>query len=94
MGGRPGGRTSQHAGEHPQDRVALRVPVTLVDELEVVDVEHDQRERVVVARGGGHRVRELVLEGALVGQVGEPVAGRALRRTLRWSRISRRPPTR
>ncbi len=63
--------------------------MTIVDELEVIDVQHDQRERILIAHRGGHRLRELVLEGPLVGQVGQPVAGRALKR---YAMVAHQPP--
>ena len=71
-------RLAQDLGDVPEHRVAVRMPVAVVDELEVVDIQHDQGQRILIARRGGDGLGELVLEGALVGQVGQPVARRAL----------------
>ena len=61
----------------------------VVDELEVVEVEHASA-RGFVALGGGDRLRQLVLERALVGQVGQPVARRPGQRE-RWPPHERSP---
>ena len=58
----------------------MRVSVPVVEELEVVEVDDDDRQRLVVARRRAHRARELVLEGSLVGQVGQAVARRTRER--------------
>jgi hypothetical protein len=42
---------AQDAREHPEDRISLGVSVAVVDQLEVVDVQQDQGERVAVASG-------------------------------------------
>ena len=54
--------------------------MAVVEELEVVDVEEDERERLLVARRRVHRAGELVLEDAMVRQVGQAVARRTLER--------------
>ena len=54
------------------------MPVAVVDELEVVDVQQRQSEGVLIARGGRDGPRELVLEGPLVGKVGQTIAGGSL----------------
>ena len=56
--------------------VAVGMPVAVVQELEVVDVEHHERQRLVEAGRGRDGLRELVVERALVRQVGHPVARR------------------
>jgi hypothetical protein len=52
--------------------------LAVVDQLEMVHIEDDQGEGVAVAPGGGDRLLEVGLEGALVGKVGQAVAGGAL----------------
>ena len=74
----PGAPLAQHRRDALQDRIAVRVTVPVVDELEVVDVESHQRQRVVLADRRRHRQRELVLKCALVRQVGQAIARCAL----------------
>src|SRR4051812_22684298 len=57
---------SQHARDLAQDDVSLLVAVGVVDRLEVVDVEHDQRDRLVEAAGTLDLARERVVEVAQV----------------------------
>ena len=78
VGAIPGPGLAQHLGHAPEHRVAVRMPVMVVDELEVIDIQHDQCQGILIARRGGDGLGELVLEGALVGQVGQPVARGAL----------------
>ena len=80
IGGVAGADVAQDGGHAPQQRVAVRMAVAVVEELEVVEVDHDDAQRVAVARGRHEVAREVVLERALVGQVGEPVAARAAQR--------------
>jgi hypothetical protein len=42
------------------------MPVMIVDELEVVDVQHNQGQRILIASRRSDSLRELVLEGPLV----------------------------
>ena len=74
----PGAPLAQHRRDALEDRIAVGVTVPVVDELEVVDVEGHQRQRVVVAGRRRHRQRELILKGALVRQVGQAIARCAL----------------
>ena len=46
-------RAGEELGDALQRRVAGRVPVLIVDALELVEVEHDQRQRPVAAPGPG-----------------------------------------
>ena len=73
-----GAAVAQQRGELAQQAVAVLVAVAVVLELEVVDVEQRERDRRAVARGLPDGARELVLERAVVVEVGEPVAARAL----------------
>jgi hypothetical protein len=53
---------SEHLRHAVDDFVAIGMAVAVVDELEVVDVEHGQRQRLVVAGRGGYREWEVILE--------------------------------
>ena len=64
---------AQHLGDRLEHRVAGRVAVRVVDLLEVVEVEHDDRARVAVADGAGERLDEARLEAAAVEQRGQQV---------------------
>ena len=75
-----GARIAQQVGELAQQAITVLVAVAVVLELEVVDVEQRERDRRAVARGLADGPRELVLEGAVVVEVGQPVAARALQR--------------
>jgi len=57
-----------------QHRVARDVPVGVVDALEVIDVEHDERQLAPVPLGPGDLAREGLVEGALVARLRERVA--------------------
>src|SRR6185295_10662841 len=61
-----GGQVAEHLVPH-------LVAVGLVDVLEVVEVEEEQRQRVVVALGAAELLAEAVLEVAVVVDGGEPV---------------------
>ena len=73
-----GALLAQQLGELAQQAVAVLVAVAVVLELEVVDVEQRERDGAGVARRLADRAGELVLEGAVVVEVGEAVAARAL----------------
>ena len=73
-----GARVAQQLGELAQQAVAVLVAVAVVLELEVVDVEQRERDRGAVAQRLPDRAGELVLEGTMVVEVGQPVAARAL----------------
>ncbi|MNC28306.1 hypothetical protein D3C75_765060 [compost metagenome] len=47
--GRPLQRLLQHLGKAPQALVARGVPITVVVGLEVIQVEHHQRQRIALA---------------------------------------------
>jgi hypothetical protein len=64
-------------GRAAQQRVAVRMAVAIVEELEVVEVDRGDGERLAVTGGGRGLALEVVAEGALVREVGEPVAARA-----------------
>ena len=63
----------QHARYMPEHGVALWMAVGVVDGLEVVDVEHDQADRVVVAADLLDLGVEELLETAVIRQAGELV---------------------
>ena len=73
-----GARIAQQLGELAQQAVAVLVAVAVVLELEVVDVEQRERDRRAVAQRLPDRTGELVLEGTMVVEVGQPVTARAL----------------
>ncbi len=64
----------RHALEY---RVALGMSLAVVDQLEVIDVQERQGEGIFIARRRSNGLGELIMEGALVGQVGQPIAGRS-----------------
>jgi hypothetical protein len=67
---------TQGVGDVAQDEITLLVPVEIVDRLEVVDVEHDQADRVRIAPDLVHHRAEELLKVAVGGQAGEVVADR------------------
>ena len=62
-------------GEGDERVVAGRVAVAVVDLLEVVDVDHQRRERLAAAAGAGELVARALLERAPVEQAGERIGG-------------------
>ena len=64
-------------GERGQQPVAVLVPQRVVDLLEVVEVEEDERDTLVAAAGLGRaQYAEAVAEQRPVGEAGEPVVER------------------
>ena len=61
-----------------QHRVALQVAVRVVDLLEVVEVDHQERDALVVAPRPVHLLQEALRQGAPVGQLGQLVGERVL----------------
>jgi hypothetical protein len=59
--------------DHP---VARHVAAAVVDQLQVVQVERDQCQRLARARRGGHRCLELLVERPVVGDAGQGVGRR------------------
>jgi hypothetical protein len=68
---------AQRRADAGQDLVAHRVPMLVVDLLEVVEVDHEQRERRLGRCGLGERPLQCVGDRALVGQPGQAVGGGA-----------------
>ena len=66
----------QQGAEAAQDAIAVGVAARVVDRLELVDVDEEERQRDVVAQGGRDLPIELLVEGAMVAQPGERVAQR------------------
>ncbi len=66
-------RTVHELAEAAQEAVAAGVPTTVVDGLELVEVDDQERERVLVARCRRHLAIELLLEGPMVAEPGEGV---------------------
>ena len=71
------------AGEHT---VADRVPVEVVDPLEVVHVDHAERERLVVGLGAEQLVLQPLLEAAVVAEPAQRVGQREPHRAQRLVR--------
>ena len=69
-------RGLQAAAELPAGRVAGEVAVGVVDLLEVVDVEHDQRQRPPVALRARDLALEQLVEEPLVVDAGQAVEDR------------------
>src|SRR5207244_3842801 len=63
----------QQVRERPEDRVAATVSLPLVDRLEVVDVDGEQRERVAARHRGGEIALEELLEAAMVRESGQRI---------------------
>ena len=88
-----GPAVSKHAGHVREHLVAMPVSVTVVDELEVVEIHQGHRERLGPAHGEGHGQLELLLEGAVIAKIRQ--GSRVARfTTLRCRRANERPPTR
>ena len=85
-------RGAQQVGQPPQHLVARAVSVHVVHPLEIVDVEHEQRHRVVRAT----RTRELgaqaLVEVAVVEEPGERVGLRLLLQPRAGVRVVERQP--
>ena len=75
-----------------QHRVAGEMADPVVDRLEVVEVEHDEREGAAVAVGAGDLARERLVEVAAVVQPGESVEIRELARLAEAARVVDRRP--
>ncbi len=67
---------AQRGPDTPERVVAGLVPVAIVEFLEVVEVEHDERELAAVAIALRDLMVEIVDEGAVVVEPREPVAER------------------
>ena len=67
---------AQADGDLLEQAVARVVPERVVDLLEAVEVDQQQRGRLAAALGGRQRVRHAVVEQRAVGQVGEVVVQR------------------
>ena len=85
------------AADLRQRAVAGEAPVLGVDPLEAVDVDEDERERALVALRAPRLGAQLLVEGAVIGEVRQLVAGararpagRSRRRTRRRAALRRR----
>ncbi len=74
--GRPN-RRAEDIGHFEEHLVADAMPVDVVDLLEVVEVEHDERDGVVLGRGPDELLPEPIVEGAVVVEAGQRI-GRSL----------------
>ena len=63
----------QDLGELRQDGITVQVPVRVVDLLEVVEVDHEECDRVVVPAGPLHLLKKLLGKRSPVGQLGQLV---------------------
>ena len=70
------GDALQHLGEELEHVVALAVAADIVDALEVVDVEHQQRDGVVRAAGAVELRAQALMEVAVVVEAGQRVCVR------------------
>ena len=83
-------RPGDGLGDRAQDEVADGMPVAVVEALEVVDVDHEDAERVIGPPAAGEEAAELV-EVAAVRQAGQGVGRRSrLRRPVRIGAVERR----
>ena len=69
---------AQALGHRAEDLVPLGVAVSVVDRLEVVEVEGDDRERALELSGAGDLLAQALVAGAMVQRPGEPVRARLL----------------
>ena len=67
------GTSFQDLGKFRQDGVAVEMPVRVVDLLEVVEVDHHERDRILVAARALHLLEKLLGKRAPVGQLGQLV---------------------
>jgi hypothetical protein len=65
------GTVAKDAGYLVEDHIALRVPMAIVDRLEVVDVEHDQRQPLVIAPDPLCLEAQQLLDATVVAESGE-----------------------
>jgi len=65
-----------------QHGVAVRVSALVVNLLEVIDVDERQRQRMIVSRGAGALAGEVLVERALIAELGEIVGQRRGRQRL------------
>src|SRR6185437_2889024 len=65
-----GERLAHQRDDQPQRLVAAGVPELVVDELEMIDIDGEQRQRPPLARGGGDDLFCAILEGAPVEHAG------------------------
>ena len=73
----PGSRHREHGGGHGLEHlVAGGVALVVVDDLEVVEVDEDEREGLAELLAGLQPLPQPLLEGALVPQAREAVAAR------------------
>ncbi len=68
--------TVDRTGKQAERLVPHRVALTVVDDLEVVDVDSDQRDGVALPLGPAKVLTEPFLEGAVVEQAGQRVLER------------------
>ena len=59
-------RGPEDVGDLDEQLVAVAVAVDVVDPLEVVEVEHDERDGVVLCRGTHDLLPKPIVEGAMV----------------------------
>ena len=71
-------RPRERRGERSQEPVALLMAVAVVRQLEVVEVEEDERDAAAVATRPGGFAGELRVERAVIEEAGERVAARAV----------------
>src|SRR5690606_10914931 len=73
-------RSACHQRRHAPERfVAFKMAVVVVELLEAVDAEQQQRQRLALARAAFALLLDAFLEGAPVAETGQPVTKRELR---------------
>ena len=78
----------QDLGQLCEHGIAVQMSVRVIDLLEVVEVDHEKRDRVVVAPRPLHLLQELLGEGAPVGQLRQLVRERVLLLGLEQLRVA------
>ena len=63
----------QSCGNFPEEQVADRVTERIVDDLETIEIEEQDRDLFLVTPGCGERAAQAIIEQAAVGQAGERI---------------------
>ena len=64
---------TQALGDGDEDDITRRMPVGVVDDLEIVKVQQQQRDQVAAASGQGQRLLRAIAQKSAVGQPGQRI---------------------
>ena len=79
---RPADRATNRRTDRRQRLIALGMPVAIVEFLEMIDVDHQQRQRLAIARRPAPRQGQRFIETAPVGELRQAVVPRQCRLAL------------